>query len=972
MVFAAATANRWLLAFIVGAVVVLATGYVVRRRTGVSTAATGPRSVRRRAGALLSLGGLVGLAFAPSAGDLTLVVALGAPVVAGMALLVDAAALPSRATLALVAVAAAGAVAAGAELGPTGVAAIDLVGGGIFVVAVATAMDRVGRTEGALPVLGTVAAAGVVAVAGFADHGGLAAVLAGTGGACAAFLAFNLRPAALVPGRAGGLAVGFAIAVGTLALPATGAPWRELATPIIALGLFLLDAVFVVTSRLRRRQRLLGRHGDDLMARLVARGWRRSTSVAFVALAQLTLSTIAVFVARGVASPAIAAAVPVAVLLVVTVVAARARIERVAVVGFPRWAWGAAGALVVLLVLAVVPLALEARSVADSMRDGRDAAKRGLELTRDGDTEGGEAAFRAAAIAFRAADDTLGSPLLAGGRAVPFLGANVDAARTLAATGRTLAEAGESLTAASDPESLEVVDGRLPIEKLVELTPELDEAAGTLRDARRRVADVRRSPYLAEPVRDAVDELYPELARADREAQRAVLAARLAPAIFGVDGERRYLLVVQNNSEARATGGFIGAYGLIEARDGRLDVGPVTRTREWNEAIRARPEVTYDAPDDYRARYAQYHPETTLQNVNFSPDFPAVAEVLMSLAPQAGLPPVDGVLSVDPQGLAALLELTGPVEIESWPEPIDSENVVDVTLRDAYAAFPDTPERADFLGEVAEAAVTKATAGRLGKPNEIAEVLGRAAHRGHINLAFARPEEEQLARRLDVAGEMTPVASDAVAVTTSNARANKLDYYLQRSVEYRATVTPTSDVARATVDATLAATLVNHAPPEGLPAEVSGDTTTESTPPGTTRQLVSMYSPLDFLGETLDGTPIAAESTTELGRNVFSRFVTIAPQSSRTLAAELEGTVDLRNGWYSVRVRAQPTVTPDRLVVSIEVPVGWRVDRAPGMTRVNERSVAVDGTQEETTTYRVHVVRDEANATLWQRLRAGG
>ena len=66
--------------------------------------------------------------------------------------------------------------------------------------------------------------------------------------------------------------------------------------------------------------------------------------------------------------------------------------------------------------------------------------------------------------------------------------------------------------------------------------------------------------------------------------------------------------------------------------------------------------------------------------MNLSPDFPSVAEVLETLAPQAGLPRVDGVLSVDPAGLAALLQLTGPVTVPDWPVPIDSGNVVNVTL----------------------------------------------------------------------------------------------------------------------------------------------------------------------------------------------------------------------------------------------------------------------------------------------------
>src|SRR5439155_6307005 len=127
---------------------------------------------------------------------------------------------------------------------------------------------------------------------------------------------------------------------------------------------------------------------------------------------------------------------------------------------------------------------------------------------------------------------------------------------------------------------------------------------------------------------------------------------------FGGHGTRTYLLVVQNNAESRATGGFIGSFGLLTADDGKLHISRLLRTSAWNNAVRANPDPKADAPADYRARYGQFQPERTLQNVNLSPDFPSVAKVLASLAPQAGLPAVDGVLAVDPVGLAALLQLT--------------------------------------------------------------------------------------------------------------------------------------------------------------------------------------------------------------------------------------------------------------------------------------------------------------------------
>ena len=211
---------------------------------------------------------------------------------------------------------------------------------------------------------------------------------------------------------------------------------------------------------------------------------------------------------------------------------------------------------------------------------------------------------------------------------MPFLASNVRAARTLADIGTDLADAGESLTAAVDPDALEVVDGRLPIEEVRKVTPKLEDGAAALAE---RPSPPRRPPRPTRTswrqVRDAVDKVYGQLARADREAAHAAAAAKLAPAIFGAEGDRTYLLVVQNNAESRATGGFIGSYALITAHDGKLDVGELQRTKTWNEAIARRTRASHtEAPTTTRGATRSTSPQTTLQNVNLSPDFPSVAQ----------------------------------------------------------------------------------------------------------------------------------------------------------------------------------------------------------------------------------------------------------------------------------------------------------------------------------------------------------
>jgi UDP-N-acetylmuramyl pentapeptide phosphotransferase/UDP-N-acetylglucosamine-1-phosphate transferase len=999
--FAVSAANRWLLAVSFSALIVLL-GCVRARRAGrrhsaartleplteseapagESTDGTAAgetnggdrarrrRGTRRRAGALIAIGPVVGLLLGGSLDELAVVLALGAAGLALVGIAIERAENSNRAAIVATMVAAAAAVAAGARFGPTGVGALDVVCAFAFVIAVTKSVDGMGNADGLAPGLGAVTALALFAVAAFAHQNALATVLVGLTAACVAFLAFNVRPASLFAGRGGRLVIGYSLAVGALAVDPVPGSGRSLVTPLVILAVFVLDATVVVVYRMRRRRPLTEHRGDHLIHRLGAIGWTTNEAVLFLIVMEIVLAVTTVFVARAVLSVWLGAAVAAGVVLVVGLEARRATLDRDHAVGFSKPARIVIGLGFALVVFAVVPLGLAALQTVNLMQDGRTAAVRALQAARDGDTVTARASFEEAARNFAQARDKLEAPTMAGGPAVPFLASNVNAARALAEIGTDLANAGGSLTAAVDPDKLEVVDGTLPLGEVAKITPAFERGSAALNRSLERIDRLRRDPYLVPPVRDAIDKVRTQLARAAREADRTTAAAKLAPSIFGGSAPRTYLLVVQNNAESRATGGFIGSYGLITAQNGKLHVSDLLRTNSWNQAVRAQPDLKLDAPADYLARYAQFQPGTTLQNINLSPDFPSVAQALTGLAPQAGQPKIDGVIAVDPAGLAALMELTGPVQVAAWPDPIGADNVVNVTLRDAYAAYERTPERADFLGDVAHAAVDKATTGKLGRPTKIAKVLGKAAHSGHLTIAFSRPDEQRLAEQLGVAQEMGPVRSDAIAVTSSNAAGNKIDYYLQRAIDYRVTVHPDDSLHSAQATADLSVVFDNKAPATGLPEGVIGPFDPRFVA-GENRSFVSLYSPLAFTSTKVNGKATAVSPGRERGRNVYSRFTDLLSKAQETTSARLVGAVALHDGWYSVEVRHQATLNPDRVRVAVDVPEGWRIDQAPGMARPFSRRASVDTLLEQTTTYRVHIVRDPGTWELWQRLKAG-
>lgn len=960
-------ALRTVIAFSAACTAVLVLGAVLRSMARWN----GRRWPRRSGGIVLVTAVPVGLLAASAVGDRALAVVVGAVLLAGFGLARDAVEVPRWLVPVVLVVVSVGVTAVGGVRFPVGeVPDVDFVWTVLWLVGVTTAIAGSGNADGQLPSLAAASAFGVMALGAFAGQSAAATLAGALLGALVGFLAYNLRPASLFMGHCGGLFVGFMLAAGVLWIrPAPIGRPESLLVCVLLVGVALLDAVIVVVSRLRRGRRVTVRIRDHIAHRLVAGGLRPGRAIALLVVVQLALSMVAVLVGRGVLAPAFGGLLGALLVATLTGIALRARMRDGRARGF-SWQvrlvfFGLVGFVVVVSAVAAVA----AYSSRSRVLAGRDRANAAIAAAREGNPERAAELFAQAERDFAAAHDRLGSLVNAPSLVVPVVGSNLHAARELSRIGVDLSRAGRAIAENVKSDQLRFVNGRVPLENVAVVAPQLESAArvlGSSKDSLNRI----RTGYLVGEMKDGITELRGDLARAARDADRAAATARIAPLVLGDGQARRYLLVVQNPAEIRGTGGLVGNWGILTATDGKIRLEKLERLASLNAA--GDPATRkLNAPKDYVERYAKFDPAHTWQNVNVSPDFPTVAAVMADLYGQSLSPPVDGVVSVDPYGLAALLQLTGPVRVPDWPEPITAHNVVDVTLRDAYAAFARTPERADFLGDVARVAIDRATSGDLGNIATLSKTLGKAAHEGHISLWFATPEAERVVHEVGVSGALPSPSGDSLHVSNTNAGANKLDYYLQRNVDYAVTVVPARDRRVATAAATIGVELENTVPASGVPQIAAGpyEGATDLFVYGQNHTFLSVYTPLTLSGATVDGQPADFDAGVELGRNVYSRFVDVFAQRSTKVAMDVTGQVELSDGgWYELTLVRQPSVRLDRVTVKVQVPDGYQILDARGLSVVDGVAQATFDL-DRTRTVRVRIGVPAGN--LWDRLTSG-
>jgi hypothetical protein len=143
---------------------------------------------------------------------------------------------------------------------------------------------------------------------------------------------------------------------------------------------------------------------------------------------------------------------------------------------------------------------------------------------------------------------------------------------------------------------------------------------------------------------------------------------------LGVNYDKRYLLVFQNNNEARASGGFIGSYALVDLREGQIKNIEVPEGGSYDTEGGAR--VLMEAPEPLHLVSSLWR----FWNANWWSDWKLSAQNLAWFYEKSDGPTVDGVITFTPNVLEGLLKITGPIDMtKDYGVMIDSQNFWEVT-----------------------------------------------------------------------------------------------------------------------------------------------------------------------------------------------------------------------------------------------------------------------------------------------------
>jgi hypothetical protein len=533
-----------------------------------------------------------------------------------------------------------------------------------------------------------------------------------------------------------------------------------------------------------------------------------------------------------------------------------------------RLVYGGLAVALVFVAVSTVAFGLAAYRARHDLSEGLRTAEQAVTALEHGDYETAAAQFKVASAALERAHAGLSSPLAAGSGFVPVVAQHHDAAVDMSAVGGTGAAAVADALDQIDSDALRFEHGRVDVDAISALSGPLHRVEAALQDLHATV-DESMSPWLIGRAAFEMSDFRTSVAEHLPQLENAIDAVELAPRLLGADRPRVYLVLFTTPSEARALGGFTGNYAELWIDDGQLSLRQLGRASEFDTAARGAG-VTVDGPQEFLDRYGRFGYDgpvggATLRNLTMTPNFPWVGEVARDVYAQTTGRTVDGVIAVDPYVISALLKYSGPIQLTTFPQQLDSGNAAQFLLRDQYVVGAgDNDQRVDGLAEAAELTMAAVLDGSMPDPTTIAGDLGPLAAERRLMVWSADPDVEELVEQIHLDGAMPHLdGREGWSVTFSNAGGSKIDSFLSPTIDYRSEIDPKTGHTTAR----LSVRLHNTAPASGLPRYVIGNDV--GLPPGTSRLYVSAYSSLTLADATVDGAAVAPMPGVEVGWNVY-------------------------------------------------------------------------------------------------------
>lgn len=386
---------------------------------------------------------------------------------------------------------------------------------------------------------------------------------------------------------------------------------------------------------------------------------------------------------------------------------------------------------------------------------------------------------------------------------------------------------------------------------------------------------------------------------------KAIALLDIIPDVIPEDGKKTYLVLLQNNMEIRATGGFIGSYGLLSFEDSKFQGFSVFDVYSADGQLKGHVEPPFAIK-----KYLE-QPHWYLRDSNWDPSFDiSAARAVWFLDKEVGQK-VDGVIAIDTQLISLLVEALGSVSLPDYQETITKNNIAE---RANYWAHKDffagSTAKADFIASLSRALIEKLQNDKNVSQAKVFKNLIEGAEKKHIMFEFNDPQIQRFFILNNLSGTLADSRidkedslNDFLMIVDSNLGINKVNYFIKRKISQKIDIDEQGIVT------------------ETLEIDYTNESQKENY-----KNYLRIVTPRDskLKRVDLDGEEIGEVNIEENDKTTFGFLVNI-PQNAQkkiNISYELEKAMPIAKGinFYSLKILKQPGTIADPIKFNLTYP----------------------------------------------------
>lgn len=244
--------------------------------------------------------------------------------------------------------------------------------------------------------------------------------------------------------------------------------------------------------------------------------------------------------------------------------------------------------------------------------------------------------------------------------------------------------------------------------------------------------------------------------------------------IIGINESKKYLLLFNNYSELRPTGGFPGTYGVVSFFNGGLENFFVDDVYNLDGQLKR----NIIPPKQLQ----HITPTWGMRDATWFIDFPASARKAMWFFSQEAGYGVDGVITFNPDIVSNILKIVGPIEMPEYDMALTADNFL-ASIQEEVEYGPNRVQPKQVVVDFAPRFLEKLYSADSEKWMAIFNVLMVGVEENDILFYFNDKDSERFILENGFGGEVKNTIGDYLTINFSNIKGSKTDAVTNSSVE---------------------------------------------------------------------------------------------------------------------------------------------------------------------------------------------